>query len=105
MKCDTGKKIDFLKEIFETCETAQTFIFVNSKDYAERIHTMLRKSGFKSYIMFSKMTKEERDATIDNFRKQKIHVLITTNLIARGIDVPESQLVINYDVPCLKEGS
>ena len=32
-------------------------------------------------------------------------MLITTNLIARGIDVPESQLVINYDVPCLKEGS
>jgi ATP-dependent RNA helicase DDX19/DBP5 len=53
----------------------------------------------KSYIMFSKMSKEERDSTMERFRKQQINVLITTDLIARGIDVPEAQLVINYDVP------
>ena len=49
--------------------------------------------------MFSKMTKEERDKTMSKFRKQEIHVLITTDLIARGIDVPQAQLVINFDVP------
>ena len=102
MKCEKGKKLDFVKEIFETCESTQTFIFVNSKDFAERIHELLVKAKFKSYIMFSKMTKEERDETIERFRNQEIHVLITTNMIARGIDVPETQLVINYDVPCLK---
>ena len=48
------------------------------------------------------MTKEERDQTIEQFRNQEIHVLITTNMIARGIDVPETQLVINYDVPTIK---
>lgn len=52
--------------------------------------------------MFAKMTKDERDSTIEQFRNQEIHVLITTNMIARGIDVPETQLVINYDVPALK---
>lgn len=36
------------------------------------------------------------------FQNQEIHVLITTNMIARGIDVPETQLVINYDVPTTK---
>jgi superfamily II DNA/RNA helicase len=40
--------------------------------------------------MFSKMTKEERDKTMSKFRKQEIHVLITTDLIARGIDVPQA---------------
>jgi superfamily II DNA/RNA helicase len=49
--------------------------------------------------MFSKMSKEERDSTMERFRKQQINVLITTDVIARGIDVPEAQLVINYDVP------
>ena len=50
------------------------------------------------------MQKEERDATIQKFRNQEINVLITTNLIARGIDVPEVELVINYDVPAKKIG-
>ena len=45
------------------------------------------------------MTKEERDKTMSKFRKQEIHVLITTDLIARGIDVPQAQLVINFAVP------
>jgi superfamily II DNA/RNA helicase len=49
--------------------------------------------------MFGKMTKEERDDTIEKFRTQEINVLITTNLVARGIDVPEVQLVINFDIP------
>ena len=80
----------------------QTFIFVNSLDFAEKIHLKLRELGFSSFIMFSKMSKEERDDTITQFRNQTINVLITTNLIARGIDVPEVELVINYDVPLKK---
>jgi superfamily II DNA/RNA helicase len=40
--------------------------------------------------MFSKMSDDERDQTIERFRNQQINVLITTNIIARGIDVPET---------------
>jgi ATP-dependent RNA helicase DDX19/DBP5 len=72
---------------------------VNTKDFAETVHRVLRAADLKSYIMFSKMSKEERDSTMERFRKQQINVLITTDVIARGIDVPEAQLVINYDVP------
>ena len=99
MKCQQGKKLDFIKEVFATCEMTQTFIFVNTKDFAETVHRVLRQADLKSYIMFSKMSKEERDSTMERFRKQQINVLITTDLIARGIDVPEAQLVINFDVP------
>ena len=99
MRCEPKKKLDFIKEIFDACEMTQTIIFVNSKDFAEKIHQWLRKANYSSYIMFAKMTNEERDETIQKFRDQKINVLITTNLIARGIDVPEVELVINYDVP------
>jgi len=102
MKCGPKKKLDFVKEVFETCEMTQTFIFVNTKDFAETVHRLLKKAGLSSFIMFSKMSKEERDETIDKFRNQQINVLITTNLIARGVDVPEVELVINYDVPTVK---
>jgi superfamily II DNA/RNA helicase len=61
---------------------------VNTKNFAETVHRVLNQAGLKCQIMFSKMTKEERDKTMSKFRKQEIHVLITTDLIARGIDVP-----------------
>ena len=47
------------------------------------------------------MTKGERDDTIGKFRRVEINVLITTNMIARGIDVPQTELVINFDVPSM----
>lgn len=70
-----------------TCEMTQTFIFVNTKNFAETVNRCLNEAGLKSYIMFGKMSKEERDSTMEKFRKQQINVLITTDLIARGIDV------------------
>ena len=91
--------MDFIKEVFTLCEMTQTFIFVNTKSFAETVHRVLRQNDLKSYIMFSKMQREERDSTMERFRKQQINVLITTDVIARGIDVPEAQLVINFDVP------
>ena len=99
MRCEQGKKLDFVKEIFDSCEMTQTFIFVNTKDYAHKVHKQLRDAGFASYLMFSDMSNEERDVTIKKFRDQEINVLITTNMLARGIDVLETQLVINYDIP------
>lgn len=60
---------------------------------------MMRREGFKSAIIFGNMSPEERDEMIEKFRAGQIHVIITTNLLARGIDVPEIQIVINFDVP------
>jgi superfamily II DNA/RNA helicase len=62
----------------------------------------MNKNGLKSYIMFSKMTKEERDSTMENFRNAQINVLIATDLISRGVDVPDAELVINFDVPTIR---
>lgn len=49
--------------------------------------------------MFGKMEADERDDIIQKFRRCEINVLITTNMLARGIDVPEVQIVINFDMP------
>ena len=63
---------------------------------------MMRKASFKSVIIFGKMEADERDEMIAQFRKGEISVIITTNMLARGIDVPEVQIVVNYDVPLMK---
>ena len=68
LKCEPKKKLEFIKEVFDVCEMTQTIIFVNSLDFAEKIHQGLRKANYSSYIMFSKMSNEERDETMQKFR-------------------------------------
>ena len=51
------------------------------------------------------MSHEERDEMIEKFRTGEVSVVITTNMLARGIDIPEIQIVINFDVPTQRVGS
>ena len=82
----------------------QTIIFVNSKQYAEVLFEQLRKAQLQVVIIFGGMYSSERDKMIEMFRTGKIAVIITTNMLARGIDVPEVQIVINFDVPLMGDG-
>ena len=82
----------------------QTVIFVNTRNYADRLHQMMRREGFKSTIIFGNMMPDERDEMIAKFRTGEVSVIITTNMLARGIDVPEVQIVINFDCPTQMTG-
>jgi len=64
---------------------------------------VLRKNGLKPTIMFGKMEKEERDEMMRKFRNGEVNVIIATDMLSRGIDVPEVDVVINFDVPTKKE--
>ena len=99
MKCEQRGKLEFIKDVFTVCEKTQTFIFVNTKDFANKVNQMLIKGGYASYILFGNMANDERDEIMQKFRDEKINVLICTDLLSRGIDIPEAQLVINFDVP------
>jgi superfamily II DNA/RNA helicase len=76
-------------DVFKLLSLTQAIIFVNTKQFCEFVHNKLIKEGFKSTIMFGEMTREERDEMMEKFRKSEVNVIITTNLLARGIDVPE----------------
>ena len=67
------------------------------------IQEKLARYEVKSNILIGDMEKKDRDQIIDDFRKQYFSCLISTNVLARGIDVPEVDLVINYDVPIVSE--
>jgi len=81
----------------------QTVIFVNTRNYANALYQMMRKENYKATIIFGDMSVEERDEMIQKFRTGEVSVIITTNMLARGIDVPEVQIVINFDVPTVTE--
>ena len=79
----------------------QTVVFVNTKKFAETLHNMMRKEKYKSTIIFGDMDWNERDEMIAKFKSGEVSVIITTNMLARGIDVPEVQIVLNFDVPTM----
>jgi len=76
-------------EVFDICAMTQTIIFVNTKSFAETVFNILRKNGYKATLFFSDMGKEERDEMMEKFRNREVNIVITTNLLARGIDIPE----------------
>jgi superfamily II DNA/RNA helicase len=89
MKCEDGKKLTLIQNIFEISETIRTLIYVNTRDFAIKVQEHLKNLGFKSSIMSSRMTEEERHDSIEKFRRVQINVLIITNLIERNIMIPQ----------------
>lgn len=96
-------KKQFMEDVYKQMEVYQTMIFVNKKEDAINLQEMLKKKKIKAEKLIGGIDAAERDKIIDNFRKTTITSLICTNVLARGIDVPEVDLVINYDVPYISE--
>mmetsp|Transcript_16597 Transcript_16597/g.22419 ORF Transcript_16597/g.22419 Transcript_16597/m.22419 type:complete len:154 (+) Transcript_16597:418-879(+) len=80
-----------------------TMLFVNRKDTATTLKNTLKSRGIESKVLIGGLENEERDSIIDGFRQGFFSTLISTNVLARGIDVPEVDLVINYDVPTTQQ--
>lgn len=66
---------------------------------ADRISQRMTAEGHKVASLHGAKDASERDSIIDNFREGKDKVLITTNVIARGIDILQVNMVVNYDLP------
>ena len=103
ISCGRRDKLEFINQFFN--EFAKKFfdgsiiIFVNSKNFAERFCKALVVKGHKCEILTSDMSHEDRIDVMNEFRAGKTRILVTTNLIARGIDNRKVNLVINLDLP------
>lgn len=96
-------KMQFVQSVYENLNTIQTMIFCNKKDTASKLQAFLRLKGIAAEKLIGDIEQKERDKIIDDFRLTNITCLISTNVLARGIDVPEVDLVINYDVPFISD--
>jgi ATP-dependent RNA helicase DDX19/DBP5 len=103
MKDDMAKR-KFLEDFYYN-NSAQAMIFVNTRETAEFLKKLLKNIGRQKgsdlfpKILTGDLSDSDRDLIIDDFRKGYSHALISTNVLARGIDVPEVDIVINYDIP------
>jgi translation initiation factor 4A len=96
-------KIDVIMDIYKSVTISQCVIFCNSKKKVQWVAEELTEKKFPVESIHGDMTSKERGQIMGRFRGGSARVLITTDLLARGIDVQQVSLVINYDIPTNKE--
>jgi len=96
-------KLESLLDIYKGVDIAQAIIYCNSKRNVEALAEEMKKRGHMVSSIHSELPQPERDRIMKEFRSGATRVLITTDLLARGIDVYQVSLVINYDLPNQKE--
>jgi len=96
-------KLDTLCDLYETLQITQAIIFCNTRRKVDWLTEMMQGRDFTVSAMHADMDQKEREVIMKEFRSGSSRVLITTDLLARGIDVQQVSLVINYDLPSNKE--
>lgn len=96
-------KFDTLCDLYDTLTITQAVIFCNTKRKVDWLTEKMRSNNFTVSAMHGDMPQKERDAIMSEFRSGHTRVLITTDVWARGIDVQQVSLVINYDLPNNRE--
>jgi len=92
-------KMETLCDLYETVTITQAIIYCNTRQKVDFLKDQLEKRFFTCSVMHSDMDQEERNLIMREFRSGSSRILISTDLLARGIDVQQVSLVINYDLP------
>lgn len=97
--CYESQKTGIIKNLFKQGELHRVIIFSGSKQKVKDIHRNLVRMNIKCGAMHSDLSQAERDEIMFQFKSGTIDVLVATDIIARGIDIDDLEMVINYDVP------
>merc|ERR1711935_1202682 len=96
-------KLETLCDLYETLTITQAIIYCNTRRKVDWLQEEMQKRDFTVSCMHGDMDQKERDIIMREFRTGSSRVLITTDLLARGIDVQQVSLVINFDLPTNRE--
>lgn len=96
-------KIGTLCDLYETLSITQSVIFCNTRRKVDYLTEEMTTNNFTVSALHGDMEQRERDLIMKQFRSGSSRVLITTDILARGIDVQQVSLVINYDLPSNRE--
>lgn len=91
-------KYETLCDIYDLCGVSQTIIYCNSRKMVEDLCYRLSKDNWPATPIHGDLTQEERYKIMDDFRNGSTRILVSTDLLSRGIDVQQVSLVINYDI-------
>uniref|UniRef100_A0A8W8J0U3 RNA helicase n=2 Tax=Magallana TaxID=2171616 RepID=A0A8W8J0U3_MAGGI len=96
-------KLDTLCDIYDTITVEKTIIFCNMRGKVEWLEREMNRRDFTVSAMHAGLSQKERELILRSFRTGSSRVLISTDLLSRGIDVQQVSLVINFDLPMERE--
>lgn len=97
--CHDEQKEGIIRHLFKDNKMKRVILFSGKKDKVKEITRQLQKMGVNCCQMHSDLTQQERDNVMLEFKAGQKDVLVATDIVARGIDIDDIQMVINYDVP------
>jgi superfamily II DNA/RNA helicase len=93
------EKLDTLFQLICKIGTKRTLIFCNHRDAVDRISELLRQKGIERENFHGGLEQDERERSLLKFRNDSVRILITTDLAARGLDIPEVESIVHYQLP------
>jgi ATP-dependent RNA helicase RhlE len=97
------QKTDLLIALLRQHDFNKTLVFVRTKRRADFLNKVLSRRGIPNVLMHSDRTQKQRQEALERFKKNRVNVLIATDIVARGIDVENITHVVNYDIPANPE--
>ena len=97
--CREADKTKILLSLFEGKQPERVIVFASSKQKVKDLNILLHKKGFNVAAMHSDLDQKERDEVMLAFKAGRVGLLVATDIVARGIDIDDITLVVNYDAP------
>jgi superfamily II DNA/RNA helicase len=97
--CHEGQKMALIRELFSTPVKSKNIIFSSSKLKVKDLAHTLKMMKFSVAAMHSDLEQSEREQVLRDFKNGKTAILVATDIVARGIDIEDIGMVLNYDVP------
>ncbi len=97
--CFEAQKIPFIISLLKEKHLSKVILFAGKKQRVKELTVLLSRQGLNARAMHSDLEQKQRDEVMLDFRNNKVDVLVATDIVARGIDVDDIPLVINFDVP------
>jgi len=97
--CHEAQKTPILRHLFTTTFSSRVIVFASSKLKVKELTRELRRAGLKVGEMHSDLDQPTREQVMLDFRAGRIDILVATDIVARGIDIDDITMVVNYDVP------
>ena len=93
------QKIPLVKYVLKSKDYTRVIIFCSKKQQVKQLSAELKRAKFSIEEIHSDLEQDKREQVMQDFRNKKIKILVATDILSRGIDIEEIELVINFDVP------
>jgi ATP-dependent RNA helicase RhlE len=93
------QKIELAKYILSAKKLQSVIVFCSTKSATKQLNRELKKMKFLSEEIHSDLEQKERELVLQAFKNKKLNILVATDILSRGIDIEDIELVVNYDVP------